>query len=198
MTLPIWYVHGAGASPRSFRWLSEQMPVHEAHMFQYATSEGLDACTNRLAGAINQQGRCIVVGHSLGGLIAAGLAHEPNVQGIATLCAPFGGLTGATWLALLRTDMLFRDLTPMNPALRQIRNGLLSSRVPHLPIVATSGLPFMQQANDGAITVETQMAIGGVLYHQIPVNHFEVLLADETAALVGQFVTGLDTVRRAA
>lgn len=189
MAPPIWYVHGAGASPRSFAWLSAELPEHEALLFRYDHAEGVSPCIQRLGREIAAVGRPgLVVGHSLGGLIAAGVADQRQVMGVATLCAPFGGVAGLSLLAMLRSEPLFRDLAPMNPALRGLRDKLERSGTPHLAIVATSGLPFIEQPNDGVVTVASQTALPGTAFHEVALNHFEVLLSDRTVALLRAFI----------
>jgi pimeloyl-ACP methyl ester carboxylesterase len=187
----IWYVHGAGASARSFTWLCEQLPSHHARLFEYTLQEGLSGCIARLSADIAGQQPGIVIGHSLGGLIAAGVAAQPNIRGVVTLCAPFGGLSSATFLAMMRTDQLFRDLRTINPALGDIRDGLVKSGKPHLPIIATNGLPYSSEPNDGVVPVASATAIRSATYHSIPVNHFEVLLAEESVTLITDFIKSL-------
>jgi hypothetical protein len=184
--LIIYYIHGAGASFRSFNWLVQQLPTHTANFFEYDLTESLNSCIKRLAETITEP--TLVIGHSLGGLIAAGVATQPNVTGIVTMCAPFGGLSSALVMAILSNTQLFRDLTPMNPALRNISNGLRESKKPHLPIVGTKGLPFTSHPNDGVVAVSSQMYVEKLDYKIINVNHFEILLAQETATLITDFI----------
>ena len=58
---------------------------------------------------------------------------------------------------------------------------------PHLAIVATQGLPFFPEDNDGAITVASQTALDGARYARLPLNHFEVLLSHDVADLIRTF-----------
>jgi len=187
--LSIWYVHGAGASSRSFVWLRDQLPEHKAIMFDYSLDESLVQCIARLSKDISASPKPgIVIGHSLGGLIAAGVAGQYNVDGVVTMCAPLGGLSSATLMTMMRTDQLFKDIMPYNPMLRTIRNGLVASGKRHLPIIATSGLPYTSLPNDGVVSLDSQMAIDGLTYHSFPVNHYEVLLTKEVAETISDFI----------
>ena len=186
--ISIWYVHGAGASSRSFTWLEEQLPPHQAHMFDYSVGESLTQCIVRLTEDIAANPEpSIVIGHSLGGVIAAGVAGQANVEGVITLCAPLGGLSAATVMTIVAPHQMFRDITPFNPMLRTIRNGLVASGKRHLPIVATSGLPFTSLPNDGVVPLDSQMAIEGLDYQSFPVNHYEVLLTKEVVEIIIDF-----------
>lgn len=184
----VWYVHGAGATDRSFRWLAAQLPPHRARSFSYDVGEGLGRCVERLGDEIMACGEpALVVGHSMGGVIAGGVAHLGPVRGLATLCAPFGGVAGIGVLALLRPEPLIRDLVPGNAALRAVRDGLSRSATPHLAIIGTSGLPFHRQPNDGVLTVDSQTALPGASFKALALNHFEVLLSRAAVDLIAAF-----------
>ncbi|CAM6054526.1 unnamed protein product [Sphagnum tenellum] len=158
----IWYVHGAGASSKSFVWLKTQLPRHRTRLFEYALGESLQDCIERLSIDVTSHGEPgIVIGHSLGGLIASGVVNQPNINGLVTICTPFGGLAVAMFLKMLKSDQLFRDLSPLNPALRAIRKGVVASGKPHLAIVGTSGLPYSNEVNDGVVSLDSQTAIEG-------------------------------------
>ena len=187
----IWYVLGAGASARSFAWLKTQLPPHVPRFYEYRPQAGLTAGIAGLRTAM-ADAPGLVIGHSLGGLIGAGVVEQPDCRGLVSLSAPFGGLSMAWFLALLREDQMLRDLSPFNPLLRHLCQGVLASGKPFLPIVATSGLNFLPGDNDGVVSVKSQTAIEGVTYHSIAVNHFETLLAGEVATLVSDFVRRID------
>jgi pimeloyl-ACP methyl ester carboxylesterase len=187
--LPIWYVHGAGASVRSFAWLRTQLPPHQPHLFSYGADEGLAAGIARLSADMAlADAPGLVIGHSLGGLIGAGVIGQPACRGLVTLSAPFGGLPMVLFLTLFRKDQVLRDLSPFNPVLRGLGEAVLASGKPFLPIVGTGGLSFLPGDNDGVVSVDSQTAIIGADYHKLPLNHFETLLADEAATLICDFV----------
>ena len=183
--LIIWYIHGAGASDRSFAWLYEQLPEFPAKFFNYGVNEAAHSAINRLSQAITEDARpAILVGHSLGGIIATA-ADAANVTGRVTLCAPFGGARHADFLSLFYSHPLLSDLRSHGRLLREVRTAHATK--PHLAIVATQGLPFFTEDNDGAVTVASQTALGGVRYARLPLNHFEVLLSPDVADLIRTF-----------
>src|SRR4051794_13734495 len=93
--LPIWYVHGAGASTRSFAWLRTQLPAHRSHLFSYDLTAGLASGIAGLRRAMDGHAPGIVIGHSLGGLIAGGVVEDRQCLGV-------GHAFGAVWRAFDR------------------------------------------------------------------------------------------------
>lgn len=180
----IWYVHGAGASKRSFNWLSKQLPEHEARFFSYNTNDPVSSTAARLYQAIDEP--CILLGHSLGGIITTICASHPHVQKLVTISAPFGGVRHAGFMSMFSLEPLFRDLRTHGPLLADVRNRPITK--PHLAIVSTSGLPFTSESNDGVLTVDSQMAKDDTDYAMFSLNHFEVLLSEEVAGTISSFI----------
>jgi len=188
----ILYIHGAGASILSFKWLNSKFCNRHTMYFEYDVKESLSSCIDRLNNSIeNLSSPCFIISHSLGGLIAAGVAHNKNIAGIVTMCTPFGGLAVATMMSVIKNDQIFRDLSPLNPQLRILRNNIKKCKN-HLAIIANSGLPFSFQENDGAVTVESQTSINGISYTNVNLNHFEVLLSEEIASLIQNFIYNIE------
>jgi pimeloyl-ACP methyl ester carboxylesterase len=183
--LIIWYVHGAGASNRSFAWLHEQLGEFPAQFFHYDLDETAQSVIQRLSYALTQDGRAaMLVGHSLGG-IAATACSAANVTRLVTLCAPFGGVRYVDLMSLFSRHPLLSDLRSHGRLLSSVRATHLTR--PHLAIVGTQGLPFFAEDNDGVVTVASQTALSGVRYTKLPLNHFEVLLSRDVADLIRSF-----------
>lgn len=185
--LTIWYIHGAGASIRSFTWLQAQLGEFAARLFDYRIDEPAKSVIHRLSRAIVEDGRpALLMGHSLGGVFAVVCGALPNVERVVTLCAPFGGVRQADLLSFFSSHPLFHDLRSHGSLLREVRHtGLIK---PHLAIVGTCGLPFMHESNDGAVSVASQMALPDIHYDIMPLNHFEVLLSHDVVVLVRNFI----------
>ena len=185
--LTIWYVHGAGASTRSFTWLQAQLGEFAARFFDYRIDEPAQSVIHRLSQAIAEDGRpALLLGHSLGGVFAWTCGAISNVERVVTLCAPFGGVRHADLLSFFSSHPLFHDLRSHGSLLSGLRRRTLVK--PHLAIVGTCGLPFIHESNDGAVTVASQMALPDIHYDVIPLNHFEVLLSDDVVVLVRNFI----------
>lgn len=187
----ILYIHGAGASYKSFNWIVEKLPKHDPIFFQYSTDVSVKTAVEKLNSMMNSYNLIcgseptIIIGHSLGGIIAAACANHPQITKLITLCAPFGGIKHTELLSMFSFEPLFHDLRNHGPLLTSIRNTTIKK--PHLAIVGTKGLPFMSEANDGAVTLVSQMALN-TDYKMVPVNHFEVLLSEQVVELITDFI----------
>mgnify|MGYP001361132768 CR=1 FL=1 len=180
----IFYVHGAGASPRSFAWLKDQLPKHYATMVSYTLKEDVATVVTRLRGELARTARPVtIIGHSLGGIIATLAADAPEVQRVVTLCAPFNGLRISALLQAFSNEPPYRDTAPFSASIRALRH---PHGKPHLAICGTAGLP-LGTPNDGVVSVHSQTALTGPVYHALPYNHFEILMAEETAGLIRAF-----------
>ncbi len=181
--MKICYVHGAGASERSFVWLEEHLPKHTASCFTYSINESLFSSITRLNKFVLDHKTDIIIGHSLGGVMAAAC---DNIKKVVSICAPFGGMKYAEFMYMFSLEQLYYDLRTHGPILSSIRSKPLTK--PHLAIVGTSGLPFTSQANDGVVTVESQTALFGPHYELLKLNHFEVLMSKEVSTLITNFM----------
>lgn len=182
-----WYIHGAGASQQSFAWLRLHLP-NSSQCFEYPGDEPVTRVMQRLRSLLAQDGRpAMLIGHSLGGIIAAGCADVASVQRIVTICAPFGGVRHADFLSLFMSHPLFNDLRSYGPVLCHLRANRVAK--PHLAIVGSRGLPFLHEDNDGVISVASQTALTGPHYRTVDLNHFEVLLSHDVVDLIRDFAS---------
>jgi pimeloyl-ACP methyl ester carboxylesterase len=185
-------IHGAGATPRAFIWLQDHLPVvmpglaitHFTHGLQETLEEALLRMTATLDASKDS---CFLMGHSLGGVMAAALASHHRVQKVVCIAPPFGGSKVANIYRWFHSSPLFESIRPENAMLRALRARPAPPK-PTLVIVATSGLPFMQEPNDGVLTVTSQEAITGARIERVDATHTEVLLHARTLALVRDFL----------
>lgn len=188
MASSIWYVHGFGASPHSFNWLSQQLPPHTPRFFTYEVDESVRSCIDRLTVELNHESEPVtLLGHSLGGIIGRGCSKQcPNVARLVTLCAPFGGLPHAGLLSMFSNVSMFSELRNYSPLLVDIRSSKIAAS--HLAIVASHSLPMIAEPNDGVITVASQMALPNQNFRKFSLNHFEVLLSPAVATTISDFL----------
>lgn len=180
----ICYVHGAGASARSFAYIKHMLPKHDFIDFEYNLDKPLDETISDCVGVINK-GPITMIGHSLGGLIALSAAHlEPKVCRVVTMCTPFAGSLMAESMRWFNSSPLFEALRPSGQILTNIRTKPLPC--PVFCFVATSGLPLLREDNDGVVTVESQMALKDASYSQYDLNHFEMLMDHDVCTHLGK------------
>lgn len=188
----VWYIHGANSSSRSFAWIKEKLPPHEAIDVDYGNTTPLSDHLDRLKAAAERFDRPFsIVSHSIGGVMALGIANAvpDKINRIVTMATPFKGCRVATLLRWVAPCPLFDDIHPYSPFITEHR--MMTPKVPMLSIVTTAGgTPIMSEPNDGVVSVASQKALRGPVYTELPVNHFEVLLAAESAALISSFIFG--------
>jgi len=153
---------------------------------EYRQNETAEIVVERLSKEINGIDDLTIVGHSLGGIIGVELLALSNVKKLFTMSTPFGGHPAA--FLMMWTQAMFRDLIPYGKTIRLLQKKWTEANKPHLAIVTTSGLSFLDRENDGVVTVESQQELMGPDYHHFDTNHFEVLLEEKTVKLLKNFV----------
>lgn len=193
--MDVLFIHGAGASKKSFNWIVPQIECN-AHFYSYdMNTSNISSCIADVHKEIdsisdlNTKRTVIVVGHSLGGLIAAGVANNPFVSKIVTISTPLGGILLAGLFGLFNTHSMTRDLLPYSAILTEVKNQVKAWKKPHKAIISTQGLPFLLEQNDGVVQVNSQMAWDTPEYEKFNLNHFEVLMDDEVLKSIKEFIT---------
>lgn len=186
----IVYVHGAHASPTSFAWIKRGLPAHKVVDVAYSCDRSVDRVVDDVTARLTlERGPVVLMGHSLGGVIAASVAQRvpEHVSKVVTMSAPFGGVRVASVLRWVVPAPLFDDIHPRSPLLRRLHAHPIPA--PVMAIVTTEGgTPLITEANDGVVAVESQEALPGVNYTRLPLNHFEVLLSQDTVDRIRNFV----------
>ncbi len=170
----------------SFCALAPKLPKHIARYFSYQIQEPVAEITARVLTELGTLDAPVsLIGHSLGGIIATLASSAPQVDQIATLNAPFGGIRVLDFIGFFRREPFFTDLRSQGAILTAARGNV--STKPHLGIVGTCGLPTSSEPNDGVVTVASQTAKSDIDYHLTDLNHFEVLLSNKVAEQLSTF-----------
>jgi esterase/lipase len=177
-------IHGAFSSPSSFNHLKSNLAHHEWTCLDYSTrSHGIEKIIREFENDLSSP--CFIIGHSLGGIIAANLSVHSNVRGIITLASPINGVVMnplMQWM-LLKNNFV-HEITPSSYAIRQTQNILNYQMKPAFHLVTTKGFnPFMAEENDGVITTRSQIHATN-LNIEIPTNHHEILQHGDTVATI--------------
>jgi pimeloyl-ACP methyl ester carboxylesterase len=121
MTQNILYIHGAYASPTTFRHMIEHLPDHRAAFADYdcLTNSVEDVVRSLKATAAESFGGepYSIIARSLGGVVGLRLAADDEpVEQIFTMSTPFGGSHTASLLTLVFfTKPVFADINPRSP-----------------------------------------------------------------------------------
>lgn len=185
------YIHGLQSTPKSFSYIKLRLPQHDHLDIAYDAGQPMLAYVERLVSQIDALNRDVVlVGHSLGGVVAAAVASRSSrVTKVATMSSPFGGSEAAALMRWVCFSPSIDNIHPSSPLMKDVRRTAVKQ--PMLSIVSTAGdSPFIQGNNDGVVTITSQKALVGPRYVMIPVNHFEVLLCEEAVLHLEQFIFG--------
>jgi pimeloyl-ACP methyl ester carboxylesterase len=190
MTSSVWYIHGASSTPRAFNWLHTKLPDHHRVDIKYGDHEVGEIVPRLLKELKHSKGPVKIIGHSLGGVIGVALAlRSKRVEKVFTISSPFGGSEVASYLRWFSFDPLLSHIHPRSGLIRSLQKKKLTT--PVFSIVTTSGrfpLSLVYPKNDGVVTVDSQVALAGPTYAELNLNHFEVLLAQETADYANEFL----------
>ena len=81
---------------------------------------------------------------------------------------------------------LFRDVCQQSPILLHLKKH--PPKVPMLSFVTDSGFVVLGEETDGVVTVSSQTELKGPRYVKIFLNHFEVLLCQDVANQINEFL----------
>lgn len=189
MSPTICYIHGLNQSHLSFTYFAEKLG--EKHvMIDYDSHQPLTESVKQVAKQLPKDDDLILVGHSLGGVIAMLIAHAKThqVKKVVTISSPLGGSKAAVFARWLVTGIrVLNDITPTSVAMKLIETE--KAPCPVLSLISVSGsLLNGNEPNDGIVTVASQSALSYAKKVEIKVNHFEVLLHSKTIEAVRKFI----------
>jgi pimeloyl-ACP methyl ester carboxylesterase len=190
----IIFIHGASSTPTSFNYVAQNLPDHNRFDFTYDCTVEVGKIVQALYDFIPDEGEYVLIGHSLGGILAAGaiyknIGKKKNISKLVSMSSPFAGSRIANYLRWLFPKYgLFDNVAEDNPLIMTIkRTGAI---IPTLNIVTDGGeTPIMSEKNDGVISVLSQIVLKNVEQLKVVhLNHFEVLLDFEVVEAVKEFI----------
>lgn len=187
----IVYIHGAFCTGLSFTRIKENLPQHVAVLPEYAVEQPLQEVIARISSQITHEGEDVhIVAHSLGGLVAVAVAQRNTlVKSVVTMGSPFGGSVAADAFKWFSSHQLYQSLDKNGSVIRSIQDNLLPC--PVRCIITTSGNnPMLYEANDGVVSIKSQMALKSAERIRVNINHSEVLMSDVAIGLVKEFIFG--------
>lgn len=194
--MKIVYIHGANASPRSFRYIQKTLPEHIPLDISYNIDTPLIENINNIEDEIQSKfgsEKFHIVAHSLGGIIAVGLHHRfNNLDKTFTMSTPFGGSRFIEYLRwICPRYRLFSDLKTSSPIIKAIQKTKIIK--PFIQVVTSGGgNPLFGEPNDGTVSVSSQLALEGPIFLHYELHHFEVLLSDDVVRQITEFLFEID------
>ena len=183
------YIHGLNSSHHSFSYLIQSLPEHKHVLIDYKSHNSLSDSIEQVRKQL-PTGELILVGHSLGGVIATLLAAEDpdRIKRLVTISSPFNGSRAAWTLRWIPWSLpVLSDIIPRGEYAKKVCSLKLS--IPTLSIISTGGhLPTSPEPNDSVVSVSSQKALKFGRKVEIKANHFEVLMHERTAKLLNDFI----------
>jgi hypothetical protein len=186
--MEIVLIHGANSSKVCWNWVGSQIKNHVRLEWGMMT----DPEENLAAMEALLPNKCIVLGHSMGGLYAWHLANrnpEKVVAGVS-VATPWGGSIQASLWKMFNVNIPWlKMLSRMDPGTAQTR--LLEVPVPWTNVVCTHGFDlFGVGANDGVVTVQSQRELFG------PANEITLDYGHNTVLQSPELVEVIESVSR--
>jgi pimeloyl-ACP methyl ester carboxylesterase len=185
----ICFIHGLNSSHHSFAYLANELGV-PLKAINYDSYQPLAKSVEQVARQLPKNEPIILVGHSLGGVIAMLVAHAGthDVKRVVTISSPLGGSKAAVYARWVVSGLqVLGDITPHSVFMKLIEAE--AAPCPVLSIISTGGsLPTSNEPNDSVVTVASQKALKYAKKVEIKANHFEVLMMDKTVEALRKFI----------
>ena len=179
--MTIVYIHGASATGESFTHIREHIKKPDI-VIDYDSSQGFANNLRMMKDRLEDVEKLFFIGHSLGGIYALHLAdayHAKTLGGI-TLSTPYGGSREADYARyFLPFSRLMRDIGPLSEPMARVKE----LKLPRLwtNIVTVKGQsPWIQEPNDGVVTIASQKARADMELIELELNHYEVVISNRT------------------
>jgi pimeloyl-ACP methyl ester carboxylesterase len=189
--MKIVYIHGLNQTSHSFNYIRAHLPEHDAVALNYDSHQPLRDSMQEVRDKL-PKGKFVLVGHSLGGVLAILMAaeHVDRVQKVVAISSPLAGSKAASNLRWFPGHpKIIEDITTSSPKIELISQ--LKLVLPTLSIISTAGdLAIAREPNDGIVTVESQKALHFGKKVEVKANHFEVLMHEKTVKLLHEFLFG--------
>ena len=190
-------IHGAWATKKSFNYVVNHIHTYkddglDVHNFEYDSIDppigGLHHISDEMYGKLGSlRNDVVIIGHSMGGILALSLEKHPNVKKVITVSSPISGI--------VMNNMIKTFLTVRAPLLSHAMAGSsfidsIKNQVytkPVVNIVTTRGFnPAVFEQSDGVVTVnsQTSWAPSTSKLYTIQDSHHEVLQSDELCKIV--------------
>ena len=185
----IVYIHGASATAESFTHIRQFVRDHieEPDMaMEYNSEAGFEQNLRHMEQQLTDEDRLFFVSHSLGGIYALHLANYYNDRtvGGVSLSTPYGGSKQADYARyFLPFNRLMKDIGPAS------RPMAAAKKLPAPPcwtqVVTTRGAsPWIQEPNDGVVTIESQQYRTDFELVELPLNHYEVVISNTVVEII--------------
>jgi pimeloyl-ACP methyl ester carboxylesterase len=184
--MTIVYIHGASATSESFTHIREHISMPDLAI-NYDSNNGFANNLRDMKQRLDDVEKIFFVAHSLGGIYALHLADyfKHKTLGGVTISTPYGGSKEADFaLYFLPFSRLMRDIGPTSAPMAHVKD-LKFPADKWTNIVTTVGKsPWINEPNDGVVTLESMRHIASMELIELPLNHYEVVISNQTVDII--------------
>jgi esterase/lipase len=188
----LFLIHGAWCTRHAFNYITKKVlddtTVGHIHCFEYDCQKEnmrdiVTRAKDRLTKISDNGLKTVVVGHSMGGLIALKLSQREYVYHTVTMASPLSGLKLNRILhsVLLWQAPILRDIMPDSSFIQKLQRKSFN-RNPVTVMIANRGFnPMITEPSDGVVPIDSQRRwvpeTATVQY--VESNHTEILQSPE-------------------
>lgn len=189
------FIHGANCSPTIWNYLAPKIKA-KRDFIHYDTAIPFVKNLELIKQNLDKFKGSVIVAHSMGGLYAAHIVDaigQNNIKAVVTISTPFNGSEKANQMAIFFPEyQMLHDVATNAEPVKHTQDILANIYIPWLQIVSTKGhVPLMSQPNDGVVTINSQEYIKNIKYLELEYNHFEILMNEDTALVINDFISSL-------
>lgn len=191
----VMFLHGAWSSCQSFKYLTKQIDdnlnqyIKDIILFEYnSLEETIDNIVRRAIKEINKDDtETLVVGHSMGGLIALSISEQTQCYRVITLSSPFSGVKIEKMFQpfIYARAPILAELAPDSTFIKSLPKIKYTKRVDCL--ITTKGFnPLMMEKSDGVVTVHSQESWlpDTAVATYVENTHSEILQSDQAFNII--------------
>jgi pimeloyl-ACP methyl ester carboxylesterase len=181
----VMLIHGAWSSGSGFNHI-EQNIDRDVYYFKYdCNKEKLPDIVDRARKELREN--TVIVGHSLGGIIALALHDELNCSRIVTLSAPLAGITiHPLWDSFVVARAPILNMIERESYFMKDLRKKKYSKIIHSFITTRGFNPFIIDKSDGIVSIRAQDSWlpPTAFKTYIDCNHFEILQEKEVQYII--------------
>lgn len=183
-------IHGFNSTSNSFNYVTDKLNWDgEIVRVDYDSHRPLEEILKQVQDKLPHDRELVLMGHSLGGVIAVLLAHliPDQIHSVVTISSPIGGSKAANFARWMPwSPPIFKDITPSSQLIKIAQQ---KPTVPVYSIITTGGaLAVANEPNDSVVTVKSQQAVPAKKKAEVKANHFEVLTHPTTIKYIEHFL----------
>jgi triacylglycerol esterase/lipase EstA (alpha/beta hydrolase family) len=187
----IVYIHGLNCTSRIFNYLQDRLPEHDAILINYDSTGRVEDSYESIITKIPKAIPIVIISHSLGGILGHLIATRNNginVKKLITMSTPFGGSALAAFLKWVYPHYeVLKDIAPTCKIIQEVNNSNPTCKF--LSFVTTkNGTPYISGANDGVVTIKSQVLCTPSDRIFVDSNHFEVVQDKNVFYAIKNFV----------